>query len=172
VGDAAPSCQDGRDVLRNGGFEDSTSAWISDSMHSFVCSKTVIPPPDGSTTGCLGTTGALVETMSQEVALPAGTKTVTLTGLICIDTDETDNLEHELLSLDILDGENVIARLGTLSNRDGTHGCHFKPLLVTKAQLTGDLTAVTLRLRATQDGSSLLTSFYLDDLKLTVGCTP
>jgi hypothetical protein len=97
---------------------------------------------------------------------------VTLTGLICIDTDETDNLEHDLLSLDILDGGNVIARLGTLSNRDGTHGCHFKPLLVNTAQLIGDLTAVTLRLRATQDGSSLLTSFYLDDLELTVGCTP
>ena len=122
--------------------------------------------------GCLGVTSALVETMSQEVTLPAGLKTLTLSGSICIATDETDNLEHDLLSLDMLNGETVIARLGTLSNRDGANSCSFKPLVVNPAQLIGDPAEATLRLRATQDGPNLRTTFYFDDLKLTVGCTP
>ena len=134
--------------------------------------ENVIPPPHGMWSGCLGVTSALVETMSQEVTLPAGLKTLTLSGSICIATDETDNLEHDLLSLDMLNGETVIARLGTLSNRDGANSCSFKPLVVNPAQLIGDPAEATLRLRATQDGPNLRTTFYFDDLKLTVGCTP
>jgi hypothetical protein len=105
-------------------------------------------------------------------SLPAGVKTVTLTGLVCIDTDETDNLEHDVLSLDLLQGTHVIARLGTLSNQDGTHGCNFKPLPANTAQLTSAPAMATLRLRATQNSATMRTTFYFDDLKLTVGCTP
>jgi hypothetical protein len=122
--------------------------------------------------GCQGVTSASVETISQEVSLSAGIKMVTLTGFICIDTDETDNLEDDVLSLDLLEGDKVIAQLGTLSNRDGANGCSFKPILAYKAQLTGDPITATLRFRATQGGSNARTTFYFDDLKLTVGCTP
>jgi hypothetical protein len=172
VVDGSPPCPEGLDVLLNGGFEDPTSAWISDPCHSYFCPTAVIPPPDGMWSGCLGVTGALVETMSQKVSLPSGVKTLTLSGSICIDTEETDNLVHDLLSLDMLDGENVIARIGTLSNRDGAKGCSFKPILITKVPLPSDPGAAALRLRATQDGPNLRTTFYFDDLKLTVGCTP
>lgn len=167
----APSCQEGSDVLLNGSFEDPTSAWVSDPMHSYFCSRAVLTPPDGMWSGCLGVTSASVETMSQEVSLSVGAKTVTLTGFICIDTDETESLEHDVLSLDLVHGENVIARLGTLSNRDGAEGCSFKPLPANKAQLTSDPVTATLRFRASQDGPTLRTTFYFDDLKLTIGCT-
>jgi len=165
-------CQEAADVLMNGGFEDSTTAWVSDPGHSWFCPKSVVPPPTGMWSGCLGTTGAATETLTQKVALPARSATLTLSGSICIDTMETDNLQHDVLSLDLLDGENVIASLGTLSNRDGTSGCRFKPLQTATAQLTSHPAMATLRLRATQDGPNMLTTFYFDDLKLTVGCTP
>src|SRR3569833_2832973 len=88
VVDGSPPCQEGLDVLLNGGFEDQTSAWISDPEHSYFCPADVIPPPDGMWSGCLGVTGASVETMSQKVSLPSGVKTLTLSGSICIATQE------------------------------------------------------------------------------------
>lgn len=175
-GSVVPSCHDGSEVLPNGDFEDSTHSWAADPGPTQLCPKLAAGgqmfPAHGTQSGCLGVNGAKVETLSQEVSLPAGAKpaTVTLTGVICIDTDETDNLLHDVLSLDLLDGQTVIAPLGMLSNQDGSHGCDFKPLRL-MTTLNGDPDRATLRLRATQDGGSA-TTFYLDDLSLTVGCTP
>jgi hypothetical protein len=172
-GEVVPDpCKGGSDVLTNGGFEDSTTGWVSDPGHSWFCPRSVISPPTGMWSGCLGTTGAATETLTQEVALPAGSQVLTLSGSICIDTAETDNLLHDVLSLDVLDGDNVIASLGTLSNRDGTRGCNFKSLQTTAAPLKSHPAMATLRLRATQDGPNMLTTFYFDDLKLTIGCAP
>ncbi len=168
----APSCQEGFDALKDGGFEDPKLAWVSDQDHSWFCPKQVIPPHGGIWSGCLGTTSASVETLRQEVSLFGGTKSVTLTGFICIATDETDNLEHDVLAVDLLHGEDLIARLTTLSNRDGSNVCNFKAFSTAKAQLIGDPATLTLRFTATQDGPSSPTTFYLDDLKLTTSCTP
>ena len=167
-----PPCQDGLDVLHDGGFEDAMHAWVSDPGHQYFCPRSVIAPPTGLWSGCLGTTGASVETLSQEVSLPAGTTSITVSGSICIDTAETDNVQHDVLSLDLLDGENVVASLGKLSDRDGARGCRFKPLQIGQAPLTSAPVTARLRLRATQDGPNMLTTFYFDDLKLTLGCTP
>jgi hypothetical protein len=166
------ACHDGADVLADGGFEAPATAWMSDPGHSWFCSSSVILPPTGNSSGCLGTTGAATETLTQVVALPAGAATVALSGSICIDTAETDTLLRDVLSIDLLDGESVIASLGMRSNRDGTRGCQFKPLQTASAPLASHPAMATLRLRATQDGPNMLTTFYLDDLKLTVGCTP
>jgi hypothetical protein len=168
----APPCQEGFDALRDGGFEDPKLAWVSDPDHSYFCSKPVISPHGGISSGCLGLNADLVETLHQEVSLFGGTKSVTLTGFICIDTDQIDNLEHDVLSVDLLHGENMITRLTTLSNRDGSNVCDFKAFSTAKAQLTGDPGTMTLRFTATQGGPSPRTTFYFDDLKLITGCTP
>lgn len=165
-----PPCKDGFDVLPNGGFEDPTLRWAEAPGPTQLCPKSGGFPANGTQSGCLGVNGASIETLSQTVALPAGAKTVTLTGVICIDTDETDDLQHDVLSLDLLDGDTVIAQLGARSNRDGANGCTFQPLHE-MAPLASVPEVATLRLRATEDGASA-TTFYLDDLKLATGCTP
>jgi hypothetical protein len=167
-----PPCHAGADVLPNGGFEDPMQKWAAVPGPTQLCPLSGGFPAHDTQSGCLGVNGAKVETLSQEVALPASAKalTATLTGVICIDTDETDNLPHDVLSLDLLDGQTVIAQLGRFSNQDGSHGCDFKPLQV-MATLKGDPGRATLRLMATEDGGNA-TTFYLDDLSLAVACTP
>ena len=165
-----PPCQQGSDVLPNGGFEDPAHKWAADPGPTQLCPKANGFPAHDAQSGCLGVNGALVETLSQEVSLPAGADTVTLTGFICIDTDETDSLLHDVLSLDLLDGQTVIAQLGTLSNRDGGSTCDFRPLQK-QARLMGDASSATLRLQTQQDGGKV-TPFYPHDLRLTVGCAP
>lgn len=164
-----PSCREGVDVLPNGGFEDPTHTWAAVPGPTQLCPASKGFPAHDTQSGCLGVNGASVETLSQDVVLPAGARTVTLAGVICIDTDETDDLEHDVVALDLLDGDSVIASLGTLSNRDGAHGCNFEPLHKT-APLTRVPDVATLRLQAKQSGSNV-TTFYFDDLRLTVGCT-
>ena|SRR5215510_708655 len=165
-----PLCRQGTNVLPNGGFEDPMHKWAAVPGPTQLCLASRGFAAHDTQSGCLGVNGAPVETLSQDVVLPAEARTVTLTGVICIDTDETDNLEHDSVALDLLDGDNVIASLGTFSNRDGTHGCNFQPLHKT-APLTSASVAAMLRLRATQNGPNV-TTFYFDDLSLTVGCTP
>lgn len=167
---ANPPCRQGSDVLPNGGFEDPARAWGADPGPTQLCPKANDFPAHGTQSGCLGVNGASVETLSQKVTLPAGAKAVTLTGVVCIDTDEIDDLQHDVLSLDLLDGQTAIARLGMLSNRDGGSTCDFMPLQEI-ALLTSDPGSATLRLQTTQDGGKP-TTFYLDDLSLTVDCTP
>lgn len=173
--DAGAACAPGFvDVLQNGGFEDPTLAWTSeqipaDQPHSWFCPPKVISA-DGMWAGCVGLTNNTEQMLSQRVAMPAG-KTMTLTGKICIDTDETDpTTAYDVLTLDVRDGQTVIASLGTFTNRNGHAVCNFRPLRQT-ASLTGAPAAVTLRISAKLDVAKI-TTFYLDDLSLCVGGTP
>lgn len=157
-------------VLPNGSFDAATPAWMQDPVTTaLICGSSTIMPVDGSQVGCLGSSDGTVQTLSQQVPLPDGAKSVTLSGQICIDTLETQAADHDILQFDLLDGATVIAALGTMSNQQGTKGCQFKAFTETAA-LSGDPVTATLRIRSTLD-ASMPTSFYLDALSLTVSCT-
>jgi hypothetical protein len=160
------------DVLQNGGFEDPRFAWTSeqvpaDRQHSWFCPQMVVPHIDGMWAGCVGLTDNTEQTLGQSVAMPAG-KMVTLTGKICIATDETTpTVAYDVLTLDVRDGQTVIASLGEFTNRDGGTSCDFVPFSRT-AMLTTTPAAATLRISAKLDAAKT-TTFYLDDLSLCVG---
>ncbi|HEX8106455.1 MAG TPA: hypothetical protein VF516_01955 [Kofleriaceae bacterium] len=156
-------------VLPNGSFDAATPAWMQDPVTTaLICGPPKITPVDGTQAGCLGGTDGTVQTLSQQVPLPDGAKSVTLSGQICIDTKETQAADHDVLQLDLLDGATVIAALGKMTNQQGATPCVFKALTLTAA-LTGDPVTATLRIRSTLD-TSMPTSFYLDALSLTVSC--
>jgi hypothetical protein len=174
--DAGVACAPGFvDVLQNGGFEDPALAWTSeqipaDQPHSWFCPKALVPRVDGMYAGCVGLSDKTEQTLGQSVAMPAG-KTVTLTGKICIATQETDpTTAYDVLTLDLRDGQTVIASLGTFTNRDGHASCDFVPFSQTAA-LTSTPAAATLRISAKLDVAKI-TTFYLDDLSLCVGDAP
>ncbi len=157
-------------VLPNGSFDAATPAWMQDPVTTaLICGPPKITPVDGAQAGCLGGTDGTVETLSQQLPLPDGAKSVTLSGQICIDTAETQAVDHDILQLDLLDGATVIAALGKMTNQQGASPCQFKAFTLTAA-LTGDPVTATLRIRSTLD-TSMPTSFYLDALSLTVSCT-
>jgi hypothetical protein len=102
--------------------------------------------------------------------MPAGASTATLAGQICISTMETAAVDHDVLQLELLDGSAVISSLGKKTNRDGAKACQFGAFELT-APVTGNARTATLRLRSSLD-ATMTTSFYLDNLSLTIGCAP
>ncbi len=157
-------------VLPNGSFDAATPAWTQDpATPKLLCDKSLITPADGTMAACLGNTDGTVQTLTQSVPLPEGAKSAKLSGQLCIDTLDTAAVEHDVLSFDLLDGDTVVAALGKATNQMGAHPCMFAAFERT-ATVTSDPPTVTLRIRSTLD-TAMPTGFYLDALRLTVGCT-
>lgn len=154
-------------VLTNGDFDATTPAWTSEPA-GLLCGAPGITPYNGTLSGCLGGTDGLTNTLTISVPLPEGAETLTLTGQICIDTLETSAVETDTLAFDLLSGNAVISPLGKQTNLQGSKVCMFKPFTLT-ANTTSDPETATLRIRSTLDANNT-TSFYLDALKLSVGC--
>jgi hypothetical protein len=159
------------EVLPNGSFDLSTPPWIQEPVTpAILCGMPRITPFDGTQAGCLGGVDGTIQTLTQPIPLPAGAKTLTLTGQICIATAETMRVDHDLLEIAVMDGDSVVAVLGKPTNQQGTANCQFTPLQLTAAA-TSDPATATLRIRSTLD-ANMPTSFYIDGLSLKVGCTP
>jgi hypothetical protein len=159
------------EVLPNGSFDLPTPPWVQDPVTpALLCGMPKITPASGTQAGCLGGLDGATQTLTQDVPLPAGAKTVTLSGQICIATAETAKVDHDTVQFDLLDGGNVIAAIGKSTNQQGVVNCQFAPFELT-ATLSGDPETATLRIRSTLD-ANMPTSFYVDNLSLKVSCTP
>jgi hypothetical protein len=160
------------EVLPNGGFDDPSPLWTQDPPPppSLICSGSIMPQA-GTKAVCLGGADGTVRSLTQQVLLPAGAKTVTLTGWRCITTEETATADNDILEIDLLDGTNTIASLGKLSNQQGVaQDCGFSTFTLGPVATTDPVSA-TLRLRSTLD-SARVTSFFIDTLSLKVSCSP
>lgn len=158
------------EVLPNGSFDASTPVWEQDpSTPSMLCGKADgITPFDGTLSACLGRTDGTIRTLTQEVPLPDGAKSVVLSGQICISTLETAAVDHDILTFDLVNGETVVAALGQKSNQNGADMCQFTTFQQT-GTLTSDPVTATLRMRSTLD-TAMPTSFFMDALSLKVSC--
>lgn len=157
------------EVLPNGSFDASTPPWVQDPVTpALLCGMPRITPVDGTTAACLGGTDSLTQTLTQPIALPAGLKTLTLTGKICIATTETVAADNDVATFDVLDGTTTIAALGKQTNQQGSMACQFGAFtLMTTA--TSDPVTATFRIRSTLN-TQMPTSFYIDKLSLTASC--
>ncbi len=159
------------EVLPNGSFDAATPAWMQDpATTALICGAPRITPFDGTQAACLGGTDGTVQTLTQQVPLPDGAKTVKLSGQICVATAETQAVDHDILEFDLVDGATTVAALGQVTNQQGSANCQFKAFQETAAVSSDPVTAA-LRIRSTLD-ANMPTSFYLDALSLTVSCTP
>src|SRR5947209_1983590 len=87
-------------VLPNGSFDAAAPAWMQDPVTTaLICGASRIMPFDGPQAACLGGTDGTVQTLSQQVPLPDGARSVVLSGQICIDTAETQAADHDILQL-------------------------------------------------------------------------
>jgi len=152
------------EVLPNGSFDNPTPPWIQEPVTpALLCGTPRITPFNGAQAGCLGGTDGTTQTLSQTIPLPAGAKTIKLSGQICIATVDT-------LQFDVVDGATTVASLGKRTNQQGVANCVFTAFELS-APASSDPVMATLRIRSTLD-ANMPTSFYLDALSLTVGCTP
>jgi hypothetical protein len=158
------------EVLPNRGFDDPTPPWVQEPVSpALLCGQPRITPKDGTQAGCLGGVDGTTQTLTQTVPLPEGASNLTLSGQICIATEETAALEHDVVQFDLLDSGNVIAAFGKKTNQQGVAKCDYVAFELT-ATTPSDPETATLRIRSTLD-ANLPTSFYVDSLSLKVGCT-
>jgi hypothetical protein len=156
------------DVLPNGNFDATEPPWRQDPPN-LLCGAPLITPDSGAVAGCLGGGGdGTTTTLSRDIFLPAGAISAHLVGRICIATQETQAIDADILTFDILDGLVSIGTLGRRTNQQGAAACDFQSFTL-DASLARDPVTATFRIQATLDvGQS--TSFYVDTLALAVAC--
>ncbi|MFC4764227.1 protease pro-enzyme activation domain-containing protein [Dyella koreensis] len=104
------------------------------------------------------------DTLSQQVAIPSGKTSASLTFYLHIDTAETGSTAYDKLNVQVLNSSGTVLKtLATYSNLNAASGYALR---------TFDLSAyigqtVTIKFTGTED-SSLQTSFVVDDVNLNV----
>ena len=152
-------------LLGNTGFETGTAApWT---MSSGVLDNSAGEPAHaGSWKAWMNGYGSVhTDTVSQQVAIPAGKSSATLQYYLHIDTAETTTTSaYDKLTVQVTNtGGTVLATLGTYSNLNKNTGyaVHTNSLATYIGQ------TVVIKFTGTEDGS-LQTSFVVDDVTLTV----
>ncbi|GAA3507245.1 hydrolase [Streptomyces showdoensis] len=163
-GGGGGTCTAGQ-LLANPGFESGDTSWTASS--GVITSDTGRPARTGSSKAWLSGYGsAHTDTLAQTVTIPAGCTTAALTFHTRIDTAETTTTTaYDTLKVQVLDsGGTVLSTLATYSNLHASSG--YVQRSFSLAGYAGR--TVTLRFTGTE-GSTLQTSFVIDDTALTVG---
>jgi hypothetical protein len=151
-------------LLGNPGFENgsgSPAPWVTTAS---INNTSAEPPHSGSWDAWLGGIGTThADSLYQDVAIPAGITSASLTLWLHIDTADTGSTRHDVLKLQIRNTSNaVLATLATYSNLNAASGY---------VQRSFDLTSnagqtIRVFLQSKED-ASLQTSFVVDDFALT-----
>jgi hypothetical protein len=155
----------GTQLLGNPGFETgSAPPWVV-SRSSIINSNPAEPPHSGSWDAWLDGTGhTQKDKLYQQVAMPAGLTTATLTFWLHVDTAETGSTAVDKLKVQIRSSSNVkLKTLATYSNLNAGAGYSQKQFSV--VQFAGQTIRVFL---VGTENSALQTSFVVDDFDLTV----
>jgi len=164
-GGGTGTCTAGQ-LLGNPGFETGAlSPWTGTS--GVLYSGSSEPAHAGSWDAWLDGYGtATTDTLAQTVALPTGCSTYTLSFYNHIDTAETTtSTAYDTLKVQVLNSSGtVLSTLHTYSNLDAASG--YSQRSFSLASYAGQ--TITLKFTGTE-GSTLQTSFVVDDTALTVG---
>jgi hypothetical protein len=149
--------------LTNGGFESGTAPWVQTSSGGYQLIDTT-RPHTGAYSAYLGGYNNGTDTIYQQVAVPGTATSATLTYWWYMTSSEGTTTAYDKLTTQVLNSSGgVLATLKTISNTNTRN---------TWVKETFDLTAYkgqTIRVyfKGTTD-SSLLTSFFVDDVSLNV----
>ncbi|MGW3464307.1 hydrolase, partial [Streptomyces olivaceoviridis] len=162
-GGGGGTCAAGQ-LLANPGFESGATSWTASS--GVITNDTGEAARTGSYKAWLNGYGsAHTDTLAQSVTIPAGCTSATLSFSLHVDTAETttstayDTLKAQVLS----SGGTVLSTLATYSNLNAASG--YTQRAFNLASYAGQ--TVTIKFTGTE-GSTLQTSFVLDDTALTV----
>jgi hypothetical protein len=176
VPDATPpgACKDGvTPLLANGGFEEAEPppvgalGWVEDpSPATYPQDQIPVEVPEGRRAALIGSAEATEVRLTQEFQVPETAESLSLSGLTCVETEETEQTELDIAELLLLDDSGTVLEvLASGSNLDAD-GC---PPGWTPEALEGIEAhageALQLQFLGTfNDGNP--TSFYFDDVSL------
>ncbi|MDX2592469.1 MULTISPECIES: hydrolase [Streptomyces] len=152
-------------LLANPGFESGAGSWTSSS--GVITNDSGEAARTGSYKAWLNGYGsAHTDTLSQSVTIPAGCTTANLSFYLHVDTAETStSTAYDTLKAQVLNsGGTVLSTLATYSNLNAASGYTRRSFSL--ASYAGQ--TVTVKFTGTE-GSTLQTSFVLDDTALDVG---
>ncbi|MEV6737030.1 hydrolase [Streptomyces sp. NPDC051104] len=151
-------------LLGNNGFESGSTTWTTSS--GVITNSSSESPRTGSYYAWLdGYGSAHTDTLSQTVTIPSACTSATLSFYLHIDTAETTtSTAYDTLKVQLLNSSGtVLSTLATYSNLNAAGG--YTQRSFNLASYAGQ--TVTLKFTGTE-GSSLQTSFVLDDTALNV----
>ncbi|MEW2515912.1 hydrolase [Streptomyces sp. NPDC046870] len=151
-------------LLANPGFESGATSWTASS--GVITNDTGEAARTGSYKAWLdGYGSARTDTLAQSVTIPAGCASATLSFYLHVDTAETTtSTAYDTLKAQVLgSGGTVLSTLATYSNLNAGSG--YTQRVFNLASYAGQ--TVTIKFTGTE-GSTLQTSFVLDDTALTV----
>ncbi|WP_225825406.1 immune inhibitor A [Streptomyces naphthomycinicus] len=152
-------------LLANPGFESGATSWTGSS--GVITSDTGEAARSGSYKAWLNGYGsAHTDTLAQSVTIPAGCTSATLSFYLHVDTAETTtSTAYDTLKAQVLNSSGtVLSTLATYSNLNAASG--YAQRSFNLAGYAGQ--TVTLKFTGTE-GSTLQTSFVVDDAALNVG---
>ncbi|AEY87465.1 hydrolase [Streptomyces hygroscopicus subsp. jinggangensis 5008] len=162
-GTGGGTCTAGQ-LLANPGFESGATSWTASS--GVITNDTGEPARTGSYKAWLNGYGsAHTDTLAQSVTIPAGCTSATLSFHLHVDTAETTtSTAYDTLKAQVLSSNGtVLSTLATYSNLNAASGYTQRGFNL--ASYAGQ--TVTIKFTGTE-GSTLQTSFVLDDTALTV----
>ncbi|WP_030325712.1 hypothetical protein [Streptomyces sp. NRRL B-3229] len=151
-------------LLGNNGFESGSTAWTGTS--GVITNSSSESARTGSYYAWLDGYGkATTDTLAQTVTVPSGCTTAALSFYLHVDTAETStSTAYDTLKVQVLNSSGtVLGTLATYSNLDAASG--YTQRSFSLASYAGQ--TVTLKFTGTE-GSTLQTSFVLDDTALNV----
>ncbi|WP_141203334.1 hydrolase [Streptomyces griseorubiginosus] len=151
-------------LLGNNGFESGSTAWTGTS--GVITDSSSESARSGSSYAWLDGYGkATTDTLAQTVTVPSGCTTATLSFYLHVDTAETStSTAYDTLKVQVLNSSGtVLGTLATYSNLNAASG--YTQRSFSLASYAGQ--TVTLKFTGTE-GSTLQTSFVLDDTALNV----
>ncbi|MGW7382405.1 hydrolase [Streptomyces sp. NPDC054794] len=151
-------------LLGNNGFESGSTTWSASS--GVITNSTGEAARTGSYYAWLdGYGSATTDTLSQPVTIPSGCTTATLSFYLHVDTAETStSTAYDTLKVQVLNSSGtVLGTLATYSNLNAAGG--YTQRSFNLASYAGQ--SITLKFTGTE-GSTLQTSFVLDDTALNV----
>jgi hypothetical protein len=150
-------------LFLNPGFELGAVNWTATA--GVLTNSGIMPPRTGTWNAWMNGYGEdHIDTLEQQVTIPAAATSATLSFWVFIETDESPGFAFDFLSVQVLNsGGSLLETLATYSNEDA---------LAAYVQKTFDLTdyagqTIKVRWTGTED-SSLYTSFVIDDTSLEV----
>ncbi|MDP9343602.1 MAG: hypothetical protein M3Q23_16230 [Actinomycetota bacterium] len=151
-------------LLGNPGFENGASnpaPWII--TGGVINSSSSEPPHGGTWDAWLGGHGTThTDTLYQQVSIPSGVSTATLSLFLHIDTADTSTTAHDQMRLQILDSSGTLLKnLASYSNLNAASGYSKKTFDV--ASFAGQTIRVFV---VVKENASLPTSFVTDDFAL------
>jgi len=160
-----PPCNQGSTLIMNGNFEQGRVYWID--TGNIILNN--VRRHGGSWSAWFGGYNSAYDVMYQVFNVPRGATSVSLTYYVWIETNETSPNAYDYLRVQLRNETgSLLSTIDMLSNASTKGTWLTRPFNINTSQYLGQY--LRLSFEATTD-ATMFTSFYIDDVSLTLNCS-